>query len=74
MKRFLAILLLASGCSLHADYVRQDRANYETWAPLIRRYVAETDIYSSTFEQDQLDRLEAWDAWTTAGVASIDSD
>lgn len=70
MKRLLLGLVLA-GCSLNADYVRQDRNNYETLAPVVRRYIEDTSIYPPEKEDDILDRLEAWDAWSSAGMRSI---
>lgn len=72
--RYVWLSLLALGlsaCSLSADYVRQDRANYEQIAPVVSKLLAETAIYDDEFEQDIRDRLNAWDAWSQAGMESL---
>jgi hypothetical protein len=76
MNRFFALILLIliSGCSLHEDYVRQDRANYETLAPVVRKLLDTSDHYDDDFEKDIEDRLNSWDAWSSSAIASIESD
>ena len=73
MKRLLVLLALVTGCgSLHADYVRQDRANYETLAPVVRRLIQESDVLDPDEEADVEDRLNGWDARTSAAVKSLE--
>lgn len=69
----LTLALLISGCTLHADYVKQDRANYEQMAPVVRKCLELTDHYDDDFEKDIEDRLQAWDAWTSSAIAQIES-
>ena len=64
------ILLLMSGCTLHGDYVKQDRANYETLAPVVSKMLTETKLYDEDFKDDIRDRLASWDAWTLAAIGS----
>lgn len=72
MYRLLIMVVLLCGCSLHEDYVRQDRDNYETLRPVIERYMAESDAFDEDFEADIADRLNGWDAKTTQALATFD--
>ena len=75
MKKYLCILVLFVGCgNLHEDYVKQDRANYETLAPVISSLLAESKKMSENDKADVQDRLEGWDAKTTAALESIAKD
>ena len=72
MKKYLCILILLVGCgSLHEDYVKQDRANYETLAPVISSLLAESKKMSAADKADVEDRLQGWDTKTTAALESI---
>ena len=66
----LTLALLISGCTLHGDYVKQDRANYETLAPVVSKMLTETKLYDEDFKEDIRDRLASWDAWTLAAIGS----
>ena len=75
MKRFLIGLVLVCGCSLHEDYVRQDRANYETLRPVIEALQkAAPDLYDDDFDADITDRLNGWDAKTTQALEMFDNE
>ncbi len=72
MKKYLLILVLLSGCeTLHENYVKQDRQNYETLAPRIEKMMETSDHYTEDQEQDIKDRLKAWDAWTTQAMETF---
>ena len=71
-KTILVLAILLSGCgSLQENYVKQDRANYETLAPRIRKLMETSDHYDADQEQDIEDRLQGWDAKTTQALAAI---
>jgi len=74
VKRFLIGLVLVCGCSLHEDYVRQDRANYETLRPVIEKWIAETETFDDDFEADITDRMNGWDARTTQALETFESE
>jgi len=68
----LAVVLLATACSsLPEKYVKQDRANYETLAPRIRKLMETSDHYSEDQEEDIEDRLQGWDARSAAAMEAI---
>jgi hypothetical protein len=62
MKRFLIILFLATGCGLNEDYIKQDRKDYDTFAPRVMKMIDETSLYDNEQKQDMRDRLEARNA------------
>ena len=66
---FVSIIMLAGCGSLQENYVKQDRANYETLAPRVRKLMETSDHYDADQEQDIEDRLQGWDAKTTAALA-----
>jgi len=71
-KLMLGLTLVLAGCgSLHENYVKQDRANYETLAPRVRKMLKTTTEYDAAQKQDIEDRLQAWDASSQAGMDSI---
>ena len=76
MRKFLfPVILILAGCgSLHEDYVRQDRANYETLAPRIRKMLTSTTEYDDAQKQDIEDRLQGWDAKSAAAVATFNKE
>lgn len=71
MKKLIGLLLVAGCCSLPVDYVKQDRRNYETLAPRIRKLLETSDYYDEDQEADIEDRLQAWDFKTAQALASI---
>ncbi len=72
MRQMLFILVLLAGCgTLHENYVKQDRANYETLAPRIRKLMETSDHYDEDQEADIEDRLQGWDAKTTQALATL---
>lgn len=71
--KYIWVLVLCTGCcGLNEAYVKQDRANYETLAPVVRKYLNETDILDDETEADVEDRLQAWDLWTSMGVRTFE--
>ncbi len=71
-KLALGLVIFLAGCgSLHESYVQQDRANYETLAPRVRKLMETSDHYTPKQEQDIEDRLQGWDAKTLQGLADI---
>ena len=73
MKKLILALVLLCGCgSLHENYVRQDRANYETLAPRIRKMMTTTTEYTPVQQADIEDRLQGWDAKTLAALESLE--
>ena len=74
-KVLLGLVVVLAGCgTLHEKYVRQDRANYETLAPRVRKMMAASEVYSPMQEKDIEDRLVACDTLTAVSIATIDSD
>lgn len=74
-KLMLGLTLVLAGCgSLHEGYVRQDRANYETLAPRVRKMLKTTTEFDAQQKTDIYDRLEAWDASSQAGMDAIKKD
>lgn len=72
MKRYVwTLVLLAGCCSLNENYIRQDRANYETLAPRVRKMLVTTTEYDDDQKQDIEDRLQGWDASSAAGMETI---
>jgi len=68
MKRLMISLVLLMGCgTLHEDYVKQDRNNYETLWPCIEEML-ETSDYSEDKKLDIKDRGASWDLWTLEGL------
>lgn len=67
----LAIVLAGCG-TLNEKYVKQDRMNYETLAPRIRKMLTSTTEYDGDQKKDIEDRLQAWDTWSAEGVASLE--
>lgn len=71
-KLLLAGIIMLAGCgSLQESYVKQDRANYETLAPRVRKLMETSEHYTAEQEQDIEDRLQGWDAKTTQALADI---
>lgn len=77
MKRFiLPILFALVGCgSLNADYVRADRANYDTIAPVVSEYLS-GNIVPPTGDMKNLleSKLVLWNARIAAAEASLVED
>lgn len=65
------IFLLAGCCTLNEDYIRQDRANYETLAPRVRKMLKTTKEFDDVQKLDIEDRLEAWDTKSAAAMATL---
>lgn len=62
-KLVISLVIIFAGCgSLHEKYVKQDRANYETLEPRIRKLMETSEHYTETQEDDIKDRLQLWDA------------
>ena len=75
MKKLLfCCLILFSGCSLNENYVRQDRANFETLAPRIRKMMTTTTEYDESQKGDIEDRLQLWKARITQAEAALKED
>ena len=75
MKKMLFALVLLAGCgTLHEKYVKQDRANYETLAPRVRKMLTSTTEYDDDQKQDIEDRLKAWDLKTTEALKSLEDE
>lgn len=75
MYRFLIVLILLCSCSLHEEYVRQDRANYETLRPIIEALQeAAPDLYDDDFDADITDRLNGWNAKTTQAMETFNNE
>ena len=72
-KLLLSLVLIFSGCgSLHEEYVKQDRNNYETLWPRIEKMLESTTEYDDDQKADIQDRGNAWDAWTTQGMKAFE--
>ena len=72
MRTLLLALVLCTGCcTLNQDYVKQDRKNYETLAPRIRKMLTSTTEYDDSQKQDIEDRLQGWDTKTAAGLEAF---
>jgi hypothetical protein len=71
MKKLLFILLLAGCCTLQKDYVEQDRRNYETLAPRVRKMLETTTEYDADQKQDIEDRLQGWDTKSAAAMEAV---
>lgn len=71
-KLAVGLVFLFAGCgTLHEKYVKQDRANYETLAPRIRKMMTDSEVYTETQEGDIEDRLQLWDARLTQAEALL---
>lgn len=68
MKKLLlvCIIALAGCCTLNEDYVQQDRKDFDTFAPRVRKMIDDTTLYDAAQKQDMRDRLEGRDARITA--------
>lgn len=71
MKKLLLVFLLTGCGSLHESYVKQDRSNFETLAPKVNILLDNSSILPPDEEQDIRDRLNSWDARTTAAIKSL---
>lgn len=73
MKKLIyGLILMAGCCTLNADYIKQDRQNYETLAPRIRKMLRSTAEYSPAQKQDIEDRLNGWDVRTSQGILAVE--
>lgn len=71
MRFFIPFILILAGCgSLHENYVKQDRNNYETLWPLVEEML-ETAPYDTVKKLDIKDRGMAWDLWTSEALEAI---
>jgi len=67
MKNLLlvCVIALAGCCTLNEDYVRQDRKDFDTFAPRVEKMINETTLYDEDQKQDMRDRLKGRDARIT---------
>ena len=71
-KLAVGLVFLFVGCgTLHEKYVKQDRANFETLAPRIRKMMDASEVYDDDQEADIEDRLQLWDARLTQAEAAL---
>jgi len=72
-KLAVGLVFLFVGCgTLHEKYVEQDRANFETLAPRIRKMMDASDVYTDEQEGDIEDRLQLWDMRLTQAEAALE--
>jgi len=69
MRPFLVSLVIVfSGCcGLQQAYVEQDRRDFDTMTPRVKRMIEATDLYDDDQKQDMLDRLTGRDLRITRG-------
>jgi hypothetical protein len=71
-KLAIGLVFLFVGCgTLHEKYVNQDRSNFDTLAPRVRKLMETSEHYTAEQEGDIEDRLQLWDARVTQAEATL---
>ncbi|MFQ5352515.1 MAG: hypothetical protein ACE5D3_05510 [Candidatus Binatia bacterium] len=68
MRYFLALLILACGCTMSDIYVAADKATYDAVAPEYRAYVEADDSLDSEQKKRRARTLKAWETRIAEGV------